>query len=322
MDRKAGFLSGRVRVWGLITAAGIMAAAGTVLGFFGWAGWVPDLFSHFRVQYFLMLGAAALLLLIPKKHKTATVFGLLAAVNLSLIAPFYLGNPAGASSVRPSHRLLLLNVSAEFGDMDRVRDVIQRFDPDIVVLLEVDEKWIAGLQPIEESYAHTVLKPQQDNFGIALYSRLPIARSGILYIGDAGVPSLLAMLSCPDGEFRVLATHPLPPISAGYARRRNDQLEKLSAVITRTGSPVLMSGDLNASPWSYPFRRLLERTGLKDSSRGRGVQPTWPAFLPLFLIPIDHVLHSAEIEITGKKIGPGVGSDHYPVIVDFKVRSM
>jgi len=35
------------------------------------------------------------------------------------------------------------------------------------------------------------------------------------------------------------------------------------------------------------------------------------------LIPIDHCLHSREVRIVRKQIGPDVGSDHYPVVVDF-----
>ncbi|MBW1762831.1 MAG: hypothetical protein JRJ64_15305 [Deltaproteobacteria bacterium] len=71
------------------------------------------------------------------------------------------------------------------------------------------------------------------------------------------------------------------------------------------------------SPWNHHFRRLLKRTGLRDSSQGRGVQPTWPTHNPLLRIPIDHCLHSEGIHVVQKKIGPAVGSDHYPVIVDF-----
>jgi endonuclease/exonuclease/phosphatase (EEP) superfamily protein YafD len=43
-----------MRLWGLITSAGIVAGAATLLGFLGSLAWFLDLCSHFRVQYFLM----------------------------------------------------------------------------------------------------------------------------------------------------------------------------------------------------------------------------------------------------------------------------
>ena len=82
-------------------------------------------------------------------------------------------------------------------------------------------------------------------------------------------------------------------------------------------APVLLLGDLNATPWSHPFKRLLQETGLIDGSRGMGYQPTWPAGVLPLLIPIDHCLHSQELRVVHKEVGPMVGSDHYPVIVDF-----
>jgi endonuclease/exonuclease/phosphatase (EEP) superfamily protein YafD len=57
-----------------------------------------------------------------------------------------------------------------------------------------------------------------------------------------------------------------------------------------------------------------------DSAQGHGVQPTWPNFNPLLWIPLDHVLHSTCLAVRDRIIGPDVGSDHYPVIVDFSLR--
>jgi endonuclease/exonuclease/phosphatase (EEP) superfamily protein YafD len=78
-------------------------------------------------------------------------------------------------------------------------------------------------------------------------------------------------------------------------------------------------GDLNVTPWNHRFRRLMQRSGLMDSSRGRGFQPTWPQDHPLLRIPIDHVLHSPDILVVNRRIGREVNSDHSPVIVDFMV---
>ena len=57
-----------IRLWGLITAAGAVTGAASILGFFGAYNWFLDLCSHFRVQYFLGLSVVAMLLLIPRKR--------------------------------------------------------------------------------------------------------------------------------------------------------------------------------------------------------------------------------------------------------------
>ena len=78
----------------------------------------------------------------------------------------------------------------------------------------------------------------------------------------------------------------------------------------------MVLGDLNATAWCYAFRRFLRETGLKDSARGWGYQATWPTgFLPL-RIPIDHCLLSPDLKVLNRRIGPNVGSDHFPLTVE------
>ncbi len=76
----------------------------------------------------------------------------------------------------------------------------------------------------------------------------------------------------------------------------------------RPSGLVREQGDLNAAPWNRHFRRLVKRSGLIDSSKGRGIQPTWPSNNLLLLIPLDHFLHSPEIAVLDKKVGANVGS--------------
>jgi endonuclease/exonuclease/phosphatase (EEP) superfamily protein YafD len=310
-----------IRPWGLITAAGAVAGTFSIFGFFGSLNWFLDLCSHFRVQYFLGLSIVALLLLIPRQFKISALFGTLALLNLSVILPLYFGNiPEPPSDAKPI-RAMLINVDTRFGNAESVADAIRQFNPDILVLEEVSTKWLSDLQPVLAGYNYTRQEPRDDNFGIGLYSRLPFTQSQIVYIGEAEVPSVVAEIETTLGKCTLLATHPLPPAGGAYSRWRNDQLAELPNYIRRATSPVLLLGDLNVSPWSSHFRRLLRESGLKDSSQGRGVQPTWPTYNPLLLIPIDHCLYSPQITIVSKQVGPWDGSDHYPLIVDFLIKT-
>ena len=109
----------------------------------------------------------------------------------------------------------------------------------------------------------------------------------------------------------------MPPVSADLARDRNEQLATLAEFARQSTHPLLLVGDLNISPWSPHFARLLADSGLRDS--GYGISPSWPVgWLPL-QIPIDHALFSAGIHIKYRKTGTDLGSDHYPIIVDFQI---
>jgi endonuclease/exonuclease/phosphatase (EEP) superfamily protein YafD len=313
----AKFLSLRIRPWGLITAGGAILSTATVLGFFGSFWWFFDLFSHLRVQYFFGLSAVALLLLFPRRGKAFAFFGLLAIANFCTIAPLYFGKEPRPPEVSRSYRSLLMNVNTESGSPDKVAQAIKRIDPDIMVLEEINNQWLSVLSVPLRAYPYSQTMPREDNFGIALYSKHPFIRSEIRQVGEADIPSVVAELELPDGRLTVIATHPLPPGGAEYSRLRNDQLARLPGLVKQARSPVLMLGDLNVTPWCSHFNQLLSQSGMRNSSQGRGVLPTWPTFFPLLLIPLDHCLHTKGIHISRITIGPKVGSDHYPLVVDF-----
>jgi len=314
-----GFFSFKFRLWGLFTAAGVVAGIATLLGFFGLLNWRLELCSHFRVQYFLGLGVVALLLLIPRKRRNAAIFGVLAFVNLSVILPLYFGKVSAPASAGQPVRAILMNVNTANKNSAGVADVIRRYSPDVVVLEEVNRRWLSELVPALTGYGYSKQAPREDNFGIALFSKFPLSQCTVEYIGDAEVPSIVAEIETSQGKCTMLATHPLPPAGSEYARLRNGQLAQLPGWVHRATSPLVLLGDLNVSPWSPYFKRLIRDSGLRDSSQGRGVHPSWPTFSPMLLIPIDHCLYSRGIAIVDRRTGPYVGSDHLPLIVDFVV---
>ena len=91
----------------------------------------------------------------------------------------------------------------------------------------------------------------------------------------------------------------------------------LPALATLPGGPKILLGDLNITPWSYFFGRLLRTANLRDPSVGIGFKTTWPVGQILLRIPIDHCLVSPEIAVEDRRVGTDVGSDHFPLVVDF-----
>jgi endonuclease/exonuclease/phosphatase (EEP) superfamily protein YafD len=300
-----------------LTFIGAPAALLSVAGLAGGYWWVLDLASHFRVQYFAVLAVSAAVLLLCRAYRTAFLFAAAALLNAVLIYPLYTGGP---ETLQPDARVLRamqINVHTANTGYDAVLGSVTSHNPDFVLLEEVDARWLAGLGALSQTYPHVIARPRNDNFGIALFSKHPFADSQIVVYGPAGVPSVLAMIDLEGASFYLLGTHPLPPVSRDYAERRDQQLLDIANAARGLDKPVLLLGDLNVSPWSYHFKRLLRRSGLRDGARGMGFQPSWPTGVLPLSIPIDHSLHSPGIAIANRVIGQDVGSDHFPLIVDF-----
>ncbi|MEM7233873.1 MAG: endonuclease/exonuclease/phosphatase family protein, partial [Planctomycetota bacterium] len=97
---------------------------------------------------------------------------------------------------------------------------------------------------------------------------------------------------------------------------------QLSGLPTLTReTQCLLLGDLNTTPFSPYFSKLLDETGLQNSARGFGLQASWPSLLSVLGIPLDHVLHSEDIVVVDRSTRAGAGSDHRAVIVDFQSAS-
>jgi endonuclease/exonuclease/phosphatase (EEP) superfamily protein YafD len=302
----------------LLSAAVLVASIGTVAGFFGRLWWVLELASHFRVQYFIFFAGAFFIALPLGRWSQAGVSGVLSVVNLTLIVPLYLGG-ASVASGDLSIRVVLANVNSTNAAYEKFHQFLGTTRPDVIVVEELNERWARELETRQSEYGFSRVAVREDNFGIGLFSRLPFVSAEILHIGTAWVPSVVARFEIEDQPLTVIGTHPVPPAGPAYAEYRNEQLHALTKFVASERGPITIVGDLNVTSWSPVFSDLLRETGLRDSRTGYGLQPTWPVGLPLLLIPIDHCLVSADIVVRARWIGPNIGSDHYPVVVDMTI---
>jgi endonuclease/exonuclease/phosphatase (EEP) superfamily protein YafD len=192
--------------------------------------------------------------------------------------------------------------------------------PDVLLVIEVNDSWIAALDQLSVSYPHRIVQSRRDCWGIALYSRLPFKQIEVRQIGSADIPSIFAQLEDRDGRsYYLIGTHPLAPVRVTNVELRNGQLEAIGELAASLDGPVILLGDLNTTSWSPYFRDLVKTSGLRDSRKGFGIQPTWPGGLGDFGIAIDHVLISPGISVRDRAIGPDIGSDHRPVIIELVV---
>ena len=247
----------------------------------------------------------------------AVCFAGVGILNAVVIFPLFVAESGPEhDATRPTFRAVLINVNTRSGDPGRVAAFIGKAAPDVLILEEVDGRWLSELDTALAPFPYGVERPRDDNFGIAVYSTFPLSGEEILFIGQDEVPSIVVDAETPYGWCTILATHPVPPAGRKQSAMRNEHLKRLAELVKKQTHPLLVMGDLNTTPWSVHFRRLMVNPRLHDSARGHGLCPTWPTYNPLLMIPLDHCLHSGEITIVTRTVGPRVGSDHFPLTVD------
>lgn len=237
----------------------------------------------------------------------------IALVNCLLIAPLYFG---GGKSDAPECRILMANVHTANTAYDKLLSLVRTENPDMVVLMEINNDWVGALGVLRSSYPHHIEYPKTDNFGIAFYSRLPVRSMEIKMIGEVQVPSIHAVVVHDGQPWNIIGTHPLPPKGKEYWGWRNEQLDKMASYVADLGGQTVLLGDLNMAPWSYYFRKFAVDSGLRNGGKGFGLNVSWPTSIGPLGIPIDHCLISRGIAVNNRRTGKGIGSDHYPIIVD------
>ncbi len=293
----------------------------TAAGFLARSWWVFELFSHFRVQYLVVLAGCGIIFLARKKHREVVLAIAFAAVNFTIV-----GNHQGGISAQASIaagegrtiRALLANVNQGNQAHEKLHRFVSFVNPDLMVLLEVNRDWMSSLRPLVDHYPYTTSNPNGTG-GIALLSRIPFDEATIEIIGEVGLPSVIARLAIGGQKLTLIGTHPRPPTSWTRAKSRNHQLAELAEFVAARQEPTILLGDLNVTPWSPFFRDFLRSSGLRDSREGFGLHPTWPTSFPPLWIQIDHALVSSTIVVHHREVGPDLGSDHYPVVIDFSI---
>jgi endonuclease/exonuclease/phosphatase (EEP) superfamily protein YafD len=308
-------------IWGLLEAASTVLCAATVTGFLGRFWWMFELTTHFPVQLAVCLGTLSVIWIAKKRWKAAVACGTFAIINGVLVVSVLVPNGNETQSSGEKFRLVAANVLTSNQNKDAALEFLRKADADVILLIETDERWLEALEPLFDTYPNRVVEPRDDNFGIALFSRPPLTNTSVIDVGTADVPSIATDVVLGSQSIHLLGTHAWPPSSSNHAFLRNNQLEQIAAFVRRQSGPVVVVGDLNATPWSPYFADLLRDSGLKNSSQGRGLFGSWHANLPVLRIPLDHCLVSPEIHVLDKRLGPNIGSDHLPVIVDLQISS-
>lgn len=185
--------------------------------------------------------------------------------------------------------------------------------PDVIVLQEFTESAKAAVTTslIRASHPHQVLEASADQFGLALISRFPVVSANwVRPENPLATLKLRAVIEFQGQRVAVTAVHPMPPISAAFARERDASLSLEAKRLLQGDLPGVLVGDLNDTPWSKGLK------GTAPMERATSLAPTWPnAWGWLSLLPMDHVLVTPGVWVVHASRGADLHSDHRPVIV-------
>jgi endonuclease/exonuclease/phosphatase (EEP) superfamily protein YafD len=264
--------------------------------------WLLDLTSHWQWFYALVLVLAACRGALQDKR----ALWALPLVALPWLTAF---KSMDTTSAPPDLAVASANVHLDNQDVTPLRDWIAQAHPDIVVVLEVSSGYAQGLAALK-SHPHQVLAPESSPFGIGLISSIPLTDTQVIRDAD-GIAHIEARAVVKGRQIRVMAFHPMPPLSPYFHQARRERLLQLTSHAHPSEPPTIIVGDFNASPWSSAMSGLANQ----GWARATGLRPTWPALGQGWMgIPIDQIIGTRHWQQVDHARGPDLASDHYPVM--------
>ena len=221
-----------------------------------------------------------------------------------------------------SFRLVISNVLMDNRDGERWLDVVRAEDPDLVVAVETDDWWAETAGALTDDLPHAVELPQDDTYGMCLYSRFELDDVEVRHLVEDEVPSLWVTAVLPAGDrVRFVFLHPRPPRPdiAQDSTLRDAELVLAAEDIVAFDEPVVVAGDLNDVAWSYTTGLFQKKADLLDPRIGRGLFATFHAQHWWLRYPLDHVFHSDDFALVGLKRLDDVGSDHFPIAIELAI---
>lgn len=295
----------------------ILSCLGIALltSYLGALNWTFDLFSHFIFQYLILTIITLVVCAFIKKYKTILYFSpILALLTFSVFSIYFGGNKN--IELQNTVKISCINILSSNKNYKDVGAYIENESPDILILLEMNRLWETNLESSLLSFPNKLVINRTDNFGIAMYSKLPLSNIRKELIGTNDTPSITADFLIDNKKTTLLATHTLPPMGPEQFFKRNNQLEAITEFRKKIKNGFILVGDLNTSSYSYHFNKLLKESNLVDSRKGFGILSTWPTWMPLAYTTLDHCLISKGIMVKSRDVGNQVGSDHFPINIE------
>lgn len=312
-----------------LIAVGSFTILGTLLPFIRSDMWWIRNFDFPRIQLLVIAAAVLLCALLLGVPDGPFRYVFLSALSLSLLYQAYKIFPytplarrqvPDSSSPQPEDRvsLLFVNVLMDNRRSSELKKIVRANDPDILLAIETDEWWRQELKELEEAYPYTVQQPQENTYGMLLYSRLELKDTAVRFLVQDDVPSIHGRVVLRSGaQIDLHCLHPRPPFPTESERstERDAELLIVGKEIGEKDGPRIVLGDLNDVAWSHTNDLFQRISGLLDPRIGRGFYNTFHAKLFFLRFPLDHFFHSSDFRLITMRRLPFCGSDHFPVFI-------
>lgn len=310
----------------------LLAATGLelLLTFAGYVGSQRylEVTSDYR-PYQLIMGVVCLTLALSVRRsriwpKAASVLlissAVIAGVNALEVMPVLLAPKAASRSVLAVTGLkaVAFNVEASNIRFTETREWIVSESPDVAMFCEAHGQWKGELLPLTNTFPHHV---RIDAMDIEVFSRHSIVETQVFNFGpERGF--VVINLSVNNAILTFVAVHAYPRHwygDEGFRQRTSTLVQGLGEDLRPFARPLLVMGDLNASPWSPAYKTMVRKSGLRSARQGFGLAATHSGHGTIsrwLWRPLDHCLHSPDICIERFWTGPDLGSDHRPILVE------
>lgn len=221
-------------------------------------------------------------------------------------------------------RLFIYNVFIENRETEKFLRMIEKMNPDIVLLAEPDKFWLDEIAEIKKTFPHFVECPLDNAYGMALYSKLELKNARLEFLVEEDIPSIHADVVLRSGKtVDLYCLHPRPPVPMESLRsmERDAELLMVGRHIDKQDAPTIVCGDLNDVAWSWTTTLFQKVSGLLDPRIGRGLYSTFPVKYPLMRCPLDHVFHSKHFRLVELQRLPNIGSDHFPMYISLALET-
>lgn len=216
------------------------------------------------------------------------------------------------------------------GDYAEMQRILTLENADIIGLQEVKDNdperpiltHLASLgyesifMPVEKTWGGKIYRD-----GPAILSRYPIVSSQSHDLSrENNRGAVQANIQIGDTQMHVLSTHLLHTHQKD-SPVQNEQADSLLKISPRERTIIV--GDFNATPGSYPIRKISEVFANTDSSNAA----TWSTHLngcnvckiDTPQIRLDYIFASKDLAYSNAKVGYSTASDHLPISVEIRI---